>query len=218
MTKSLIPCWKAGRSHLCKHLCRAQQTHLLQTARFQLQVCKGKGENHRAVGKGTEQRLSSLLFPSAPWAWKRVPLTKRGKHHSHPVISQLLDGFALSSEQTNHVQFQQKTHSCSPESSDSHGRELRANSEIHHFLQPPFFRAHSDAQAIPEAIQLDFSSASLVLSHALLELCSCSCMQLIKTAVLLVDERKDEMTMLVLHFFLHALPNFCSSGSQDPKM
>lgn len=38
-------------------------------------------------------------------------------------------------------------------------------------------------------------------------------MQLIKTAALHVDERKDGMAMLALHFLLHALPNLCPSGS-----
>lgn len=81
--------------------------------------------------------------------------------------------------------------------------------------------AHNDAQAVPEAILLDFSSASLVLSHVLLGTLVLHMsleMQLIKTAALHVDERKDEMTMLVSHFLLHALPNFCSSGSQDSKI
>lgn len=55
------------------------------------------------------------------------------------------------------------------------------------------------------------SSWNSGLAHVSLE------MQLIKTAARHVDEGKDEMTVLVLHFLLHALPNFCSSGSQDPK-
>lgn len=107
-----------------------------------------------------------------------------------------------------------------PGSVDSLCGELRGNSEIHHLLQSPFITAHNNAQAVPEAIQLDFSSASLALSHVLLGtlvLHMSLKMQLIKTAALHVDRRKDEMTVLVLHFLLHALPNFCSSASQDPK-
>lgn len=83
-------------------------------------------------------------------------------------------------------------------------------------LQPPFIRAHNDAQAAPEGIQLDFSSASLVLGNSGLAQVSLE-MQLIKTAALHVDERKGEMIMLVPHFLLHAHPNFCPSGSRGPK-
>lgn len=55
-----------------------------------------------------------------------------------------------------------------PGSSDSHCGELRGNSEINHLLQSPFITAHNDAQAVPEAIRLDFSLASPVLLHILL--------------------------------------------------
>lgn len=84
-------------------------------------------------------------------------------------------------------------------------------------LQPSFIRSHNDAQAASEGIQLDFSSASLVLGSSGLAQVSLD-MQLIKTAALHVDEGKDEMTtMLVLNFLLHARPNFCLSGSRSPK-
>lgn len=164
MTKSLIPCWKAERSHLCKHL--------LQTRHFQLHVCKGKRENHRAVGRGTEQRLSSLLFPLAPWTWRPA----ESESHSPSEGSTAATQSSLNCWMALLRALKKQTMSISsrkvilvpPGSSDSHCRELSGNSEIHRLFQSPFITAHNDTQAVPEAIQLDFSSASLVLSHVLL--------------------------------------------------
>lgn len=78
--------------------------------------------------------------------------------------------------------------------------------------------AHNNAQAVPEATLLDFSSASLVLSQVLLGtpvLHMSLETQLIKTAALHVDERKDEMTMLVSSFML--FPIFVLQDLKNPK-
>lgn len=129
-------------------------------------------ERHR-----TEAQLSSLSFSSMGLVAGRkwVPLTKWGKHNTTQSSLSYWMGLLRALKKQTMPNSSRKLILIPPGSIDSHCRELRGNSEIHRLLQSPFITAHNDAQAVPEAIQLDFSSASLVLHISSWELWSCTC-------------------------------------------